>query len=60
MTGRSPTARKLIAFIDSEPEWAVPALFSYFKRFVAGARDEASHKKWRDERDAAEAAHSAK
>ncbi len=60
MTGRDPIHRKLVEFIDNEPEWAGPALVRYFERFKAGDKSEASAEKWRDERAAAEAAHLAK
>ncbi len=60
MMGRSPAARALVAFVDNEPEWAIPALVSYFERFTAGDKGEASAQKWRDERAAAEVAHLAK
>ncbi len=54
---RSPTHRKLIAFADSEPGWAMPALLNFLKRFKGGDDGEASAQKWRDERAEAEAAH---
>ena len=57
---RSPIRQKIIDFTDSEPEWALPALLNFLKRFKAGDDGEASAQKWRDERAEAEAAHLAK
>jgi hypothetical protein len=56
-TGRDPTHRKLVEIVDNEPEWAMPALVSYFKRIKAGDSSDAAAQIWRDERAAAEAAH---
>ena len=59
MTGRSAIKKKFVAFIDSEPEWAMPAFGRWLERIKAGESSVASAQQWRDERAAAEAAHNA-
>ncbi len=60
MTGRDPIHCKIVAFIDSEPEWACPALLRFIERFRDGDQGDASAVQWCDERAAAEAVHLAK
>ena len=60
---RSPEHRRLIEFVDNEPEWAMPALLNFLERLTdtlaecTGESSEASVQAWIDERAEAEAAH---
>ena len=60
MTGRSPEHRKLIAWVDKQPEWKIGPLLNDLVRTDGGISKELSKQMYRDELAAAEMAHLAK
>ena len=60
MTGRSPEHRKLIAWVDKQPEWKMGPLLNDLLRTNAGISKELSDRLYCDEVAAAEMAHLAK